>query len=64
MARTARCALSWSFPEWLGAGLTCDKTAWRVFKLTAKIEGMHADEMISMAVARLVGSISKYRVKS
>jgi len=62
MARTVRLTLSWSFPE-DGAVLTFDKAAWRRFKSAAKGEGHDAEEMISVAVARLVGPISKYRVR-
>lgn len=59
----ARLKLSWSFPESGGAVLTFDQTTWTVLQVTAKQKSTDAEEMISVAVAELLGKILKYTVR-
>jgi hypothetical protein len=63
MSRTARFTLSWNFPDDKGAVLTFDKAAWKVLRDVAKPQGLDAEEVISVVVARLVGPISNYRLR-
>jgi hypothetical protein len=55
--------LSWEFPEAKGAVLTFDKAAWALFQAEAAKESASAEELISVTVARLVGAISRYRLR-
>jgi len=64
MAQRQRFRLSWNFPKSGGAVLTFNRKAWRIFKQAARREGLDADEMIAVEVAKLVGPISNYRVRS
>ncbi len=55
--------LSWSFPKRGGAIMTFDRKAWRILEQSARRKGLDADEMVSLTVAQLVGSISTYRIR-
>jgi len=57
-----RLKLTWEYPE-TGALLKFDKYAWALLQSAADKRGIEPEEMISVAVARLVGKISNYRLK-
>lgn len=59
----AKLTLSWRFPDDEGAVLIFDKKAWALFQAEAAKECACAEELISVTVARLVGTISEYRLR-
>ena len=63
MAHIPRLSLSWSYPEAGGAVLTFDKTAWDILETNAKAKGAHAEEMVSVALVQLFGSVLTYSIR-
>jgi len=53
--------LSWEGPSRNGASLVFDKAAWALFESCAERRGIETEEMISVAVAQLLGRIINYR---
>lgn len=60
---TARFTLSWESYNENGACLKFDNTTWALFVDAAKQRSIDPEEMISVAVAQLVGKIIRYRLR-
>lgn len=60
---TARFTLSWDSSGESGACLKFSNTVWPLFVDAAKKRGIDPEEMISVAVAQLVGKIIRYRLR-
>jgi hypothetical protein len=59
----ARLTLSWEFPDDKSAVLRFNETIWSLFQSAAEARGIDAEEMISVRVLELIGTISGYRLK-
>jgi hypothetical protein len=62
--RTTRFTLKWKGPDKKGASLLFGKAEWSLFEAAAERRGLDPEEMISVAVAQLLGRIINYRLRT